>query len=196
MAEQHEVDASLVRRFQAGDERAFGGIVDRWDQPIFELAMHILGHADDAEEIRQLAFLRVYRGLSAFQGDSRFSTWVYRIVVNLCRDALRSRASAERRNRAVGMGGTLRLVTLASGENASGEDVAAALAELNTDVRAVIVLRHYHDLPFVEIARVMGLPATTVRSRAQAGLRQLAERLGHLAPVLPVRNREGYRGMQ
>lgn len=195
MTQQHDVDDRLVRRFQAGEERAFAEIVARWSDPIFELSMRILGHSDDADEIRQLAFLRMHRGLSGFQGDSRLSTWVYRIVVNLCKDALRSRAAAERRNRSAGTGGTLRLVPPASGDTASSEEIAAAMSELQTDARAVIVLRHFHDMTFVEIASILDVPVTTVRSRAQAALRLLAERLGHLAPAEPIRQREGYREM-
>jgi len=195
MVEKDSDDATLVRRFQTGDGDCFSELVRRWDANVFALAFRIMGRAEDAEEVRQLTFLRVHRGLNQFQDEARFSTWIYRIVVNLCRDALRSRASRERRERSTAMVRGLRLAVPPTDPDTAPSEVVQAVSELSSDTRAIIVLRHFHNMPLVEIARILDLPATTVRSRASTGLRQLAERLGHLAPRLWGHQAEANRGL-
>jgi len=175
-------DEALVRRFQTGDEEAFTLLARRWEQPVFHMAYRLLGRTEDADEVRQLALLRMHRGLAEFNGDARVSTWVYRIVANLCRDARRARESEVRRTRRV-LSERIRTEAVPAEQHDvsdEGDRIGRAMMELPSEIRAVLVLRHYHDMTFIEIAEVLDLPPTTVRSRALAGMKQLAEALGFL----------------
>ena len=85
-AREAEIDAELARRFNAGDETAFNEIVSRYRGKIYGLTFGLLHNAADAEEITQDTFIRAYRGLSRFRGDSSLATWLHRIAVNLARN--------------------------------------------------------------------------------------------------------------
>src|SRR5579884_2649259 len=88
---QREDEATLIRAAQKGDERAFEALVRTYDQSVLRLAYSLLRSAEDANDIYQEAYLRVYRNLHSFRFDCSFQTWLYRIVTNLCLDALRRR---------------------------------------------------------------------------------------------------------
>ena len=79
-------DEELVALAAGGDTNAFNQLVVRWERPIYTLAFRVLGREEDARDICQEAFLRAFRGLKGFKGQARFSSWVYRIALNLCRD--------------------------------------------------------------------------------------------------------------
>jgi RNA polymerase sigma-70 factor (ECF subfamily) len=85
-------DEELALRFRAGDTSAFEAMVARWNEPILELATRLTGDFDEAKDVRQMALLKTYRGLATFEGRARFSTWIYRVVLNLCRDRKRNSA--------------------------------------------------------------------------------------------------------
>ena len=89
-------DEDLVRRFQGGDETAFEAMVTRWNAPLLQLATRLTGDLEEAKDVRQMALLKTYQGLERFEGRARFSTWIYRVVLNLCRDRKRSAALRER----------------------------------------------------------------------------------------------------
>src|SRR4249920_1417260 len=82
-------DEDLVARATAGDLDSFNQLVARWERPIYALAYQTLGREEDARDVVQEAFLRAYRGLKGFKGQAKFSSWLYRITLNLCRDAMR-----------------------------------------------------------------------------------------------------------
>src|SRR5438105_4514374 len=82
-------DEELVTRAQAGDQESFNQLVVRWERPIYALAYRTLGREDDARDVVQEAFLRAFRGLKGFKGEAKFSSWLYRITLNLCRDWIR-----------------------------------------------------------------------------------------------------------
>ncbi|MBI4873892.1 MAG: RNA polymerase sigma factor [Acidobacteria bacterium] len=84
-------DAALIRAAQAGDDGAFERLVRSYDQPVLRLAMNLLRSPEDARDVYQEAFLRIYRNLDNFRFDASFQTWLYRIVTNLCLDQLRKR---------------------------------------------------------------------------------------------------------
>jgi RNA polymerase sigma factor (sigma-70 family) len=86
-----DIDRALVRRFQAGDRRAFVELMERHERRVYNLAYRMLGRAEDARDATQDAFLSCYRNLERFRGDSAFGTWLYRIAANACYDALRKR---------------------------------------------------------------------------------------------------------
>src|SRR5690606_15960060 len=82
-------DEELVARANAGDLESFNQLVARWERPIYALAYRTLGREEDARDVVQEAFLRAYRGLRGFKGQAKFSSWLYRITLNLCRDWMR-----------------------------------------------------------------------------------------------------------
>ena len=179
-------DDQLIRRFQAGDEAVFGELVERWAQDLLRLAWRLTGSPEEAEEIRQEALVRVWRGLETFDGRSRPRTWLYRITVNLWRDRLRrgerqGRTADAARERARTRPAAPSSAQL-SGEREDTARVAAAVLALPAELRAVVVLRHYHDLSFREIAGLTGSPVTTVQTRMARGLDRLRQRLGRTTP--------------
>jgi len=82
-------DEELVARAQAGDLESFNQLVARWERPIYALAYRTLSREEDARDVVQEAFLRAFRGLKGFKGQAKFSSWLYRITLNLCRDWMR-----------------------------------------------------------------------------------------------------------
>src|SRR5262245_17487241 len=89
-------DEELVLRFQGGDESAFEAMVARWNEPILQLATRLTGDLEEAKDVRQMALLKTYQGIGGFEGRARFSTWIYRVVLNLCRDKKRGNAARAR----------------------------------------------------------------------------------------------------
>jgi RNA polymerase sigma-70 factor (ECF subfamily) len=178
-------DEDLVLRFQGGDESAFEAMVERWNEPILQLATRLTGDLEEAKDVRQMALLRTYQGIARFERRARFSTWVYRVVLNLCRDRKRSHAVRERV-----LEGSVRersgdYVLEETGfhkarDRELAEIVARAVLELPASEREVVVLRHYHELPFPAIAEILGAPVTTVKSRMSRGLELLRTRLAAL----------------
>lgn len=179
-------DEELVLRFQRGDEHAFEAMVARWNEPILQLATRLTGDPEEAKDVRQMTLLKTYQGLSRFEGRARFSTWLYRVVLNLCRDRQRSQEARTRLNESSAE-------TRDDGDYVLEETgfhvardrelasvVAQAVLALPTAEREVLVLRHYHDLPFPAIAEVLGAPVTTVKSRMTRGLTLLRTRLAAL----------------
>jgi RNA polymerase sigma-70 factor (ECF subfamily) len=179
-------DEELVLRFQRGDEDAFEAMVARWNEPILQLATRLTGDPEEAKDVRQMTLLKTYQGLSRFEGRARFSTWLYRVVLNLCRDRQRSHdartrlteSSAEARDDGDYVLEETGFHVARDREVASV--VAQAVLALPTAEREVLVLRHYHDLPFPAIAEVLGAPVTTVKSRMTRGLTLLRTRLAAL----------------
>lgn len=178
-------DEELLERFQRGEEPAFDALVERWSTPLLNLAWRLGGTREDAEEIRQMALIKIFQSSGDFRGHARFSTWLYRVCLNLVRD--RRRRSEVRRD-AFGrirdeaadaeVDTTTPLTSFSRREEA--QRVADAVLALPAQIREVVVLRHYHDLPFPAIAEILGAPVTTVKSRMQNGLERLRVRLQHL----------------
>jgi RNA polymerase sigma-70 factor (ECF subfamily) len=82
-------DEELVARSKTGDAESFNQLVKRWERPIFALAYRTLGREEEARDVTQETFLRAFRALRGFKGDAKFSSWLYRIALNLCRDVMR-----------------------------------------------------------------------------------------------------------
>jgi RNA polymerase sigma-70 factor (ECF subfamily) len=153
-----------------GDESAFNELVATYERRVFALAFRMLGRRDEAEDLAQEVFVQVFRTIDQFRGDSKLSTWIYRIAVDLCKD----RATYLSR-RAAGMSRPDELVG-AQRERA----VKKAITHLEPELREVLVLRDVEDLSYEEIASATGLPDGTVKSRirrARAELRALVEKV-------------------
>jgi len=179
-------DEELVALATAGDQDAFSQLVARWERPIYALAYRTLRREDQARDVVQDAFLRAYRGLKGFKGEAKFSSWLYRITLNLCRDGLRK----ERRAPVVQVPeGTdpLDLADQRAAPTESVEDLVArremsaavqlAMAELPQEQRMAIMLKEYHGLTFQEIAEMLDCPLSTVKTRLYQGLSVLRRRL-------------------
>ncbi len=184
---ERSIEASedeLLRRFRGGDESAFEGVAVRFHPELLQLAYRMTGDREEAREIGQLALLRAHETLTSFRGGARLSTWLYRVVLNLCRDRHRKRTANEDRLALLAPLEPPRSRSEVPAERAEerelAERVAVAVRALPPLEREVVVLRHYHDLSFAEIGLIQGAPATTVKSRMTKGLCLLRGRLKDL----------------
>ncbi len=177
-------DEELVASFQAGDVSAFDELVIRWDRKIQGAIYRILGSEDEARDLCQEAFLKAYKALPGFKGEARFSSWLYQIALNLCRDRMRRRKgkvfvsiddpqTSEPVQRPARGPSALQLVEAAD----LSRTVAAAVASLPDEQRQIIVLKEYEDMTFLEISEILGVPLSTVKTRLYRGLVHLRERL-------------------
>jgi len=179
-------ESALVAASRKGSARAFNELVLRWEGPVYNLSLRMLGDPEEAAEATQETFLSAYRGLSRFRGRSRFSTWLYRIASNRCLTRLRQRPDVAGLSLDAGPVG--RAGALLAGDPPEAEllqrerrlRVRRALATLAPDQRIVVELKVYRDRTFDQIAEILDLPASTVKTRFYAGL-QLLER--KLAPI-------------
>ena len=182
-------DEELVARSIGGDADSFNQLILRWERPIYALAYRTIGREEDASDVCQETFLRAFRALPAFRGQAKFSSWLYRIALNLCRDWIRR----ERRTGFVQPPENVDLMDLvaAAEPSESIEDLVArkdqmraverAMALLPEDQRTAIVLKEYHGLTFQEIADLVGCPLSTVKTRLYQGLSVLRRELGKTA---------------
>ena len=181
----HRTDEELVAIAARGGTDAFNELVVRWERPIHALAYRVVGRDEDAREICQEAFLRAFRGLKRFKGQAKFSSWLYRIALNLCHDWLR-------RQRRVGFvqppedaePGELGVVNPINEtvedlliRRDLGRAVAQAMALLPPEQRTAIVLKEYHGFTFREIAEFSECPLSTVKTRLYQGLSVLRKHL-------------------
>jgi RNA polymerase sigma-70 factor (ECF subfamily) len=186
VATMTRTDEELVARSKTGDTESFNQLVRRWERPIFALAYRTLGREEDARDVTQETFLRAFRALSGFKGDAKFSSWLYRIAVNLCRDWMRK----ERRAPLVAMPegvaledaaverGPIETVEDLAARAELGREVAKAMQYLPAEQRQAIILKEYHGLTFQEIADLMRCPLSTVKTRVYQGLSTLRKQLG------------------
>lgn len=156
-------DGLLVRRCREGDGRAFAVLVGRYEKPVFNAALRMLRNPEDARDVTQTVFLKVFEHLDDYDPSHRFYSWLYRIALNESINALNRRVRSEP---IAGDEADERLG--AEDEIASeqaGREVQRALMCLKAEYRAVIVLKHFLDLSYEDIGQVLGLPDKTVKSR-------------------------------
>ena len=176
-------DEELVEACRAGETSAFDILVARWQDKIRGAAYRVLGSEDEARDVAQEAFLKAYRGLVAFKQKARFSSWLYQIALNLCRDRLRRRKTratvsleeAEAVGPAIAEAGPGALERLQQLDLARA--VQRAIEALPDEQREVVVLKEYQGLTFLEIAQALEVPVSTVKTRLYRGLGQLRLRL-------------------
>lgn len=184
-------DEELVARSRGGDTDSFNQLIVRWERPIYALAYRVIGREEEARDVCQEAFLRAFRALPGFKGEAKFSSWLYRITLNLCRDWIRRHRRAPVSQMPEGADP----IELAAetGPVESIEDLAArrelttiveeAMRLLPDEQRTAIVLKEYHGMTFQEIADLQGCPLSTVKTRLYQGLtvlRRELERNGHI----------------
>ena len=187
-------EQELVARARRGDESAFEALVPEHEKRIYNLCRRLTGNQEDAAELTQEAFLNAWRGLGRFQGESSFSTWLYRLATNACIDFLRK----EKRRQSLSMTVSLddeeeaRQVELPDERYApegaleraeARRAVAEGLERLTLEHRQVLVMREIHGLSYAEIGQVLGLEEGTVKSRiarARGALRKVLTERGNL----------------
>jgi RNA polymerase sigma-70 factor (ECF subfamily) len=173
-------DTELIQRWQRGDLVAFEELVRRWEQPIARYLARQVGRTDLVPDLCQEVFLRVYRAGPRYREAGAFSTWLYRIALNLARDAGRRRPQpqllTDQRPQAGSQAPEER------GEQQElAECVALGLADLPSPLREVLVLRHYEGMNFAQMASLLGTPASTLKSRFAVALNRMRvhlERMG------------------
>lgn len=174
-----EVDVELVERHRCGDVRAFNEVYARFEEMVYNLSFRLSGNYEEAADLTQEIFLRVYRHLGSFGGRSSLKTWIFRIAVNHCRDRLsRRRPLTQPLGEDVGEGEVVYAdpsrgpeeLAMAADE---GRRVAEGLARLPPVFREAVVLRDIEGLSYEEIAEVLGVRIGTVRSRIARGRDQL-----------------------
>tara|TARA_R110002049_G_scaffold49267_12_gene141193 strand:+ start:6357 stop:6956 length:600 start_codon:yes stop_codon:yes gene_type:complete len=168
-------DQQLVARVQKGDSRAFDLLVLKYQHKIFALIGRYVRDADEVQDVAQEAFIKAYRALPRFRGDSAFYTWLYRIAINTAKNYLVSRSRRPPGSdieledaEYLENGGSLREIE--NPENALfGAELKAvvedAISALPEDLRTAITLREFEGLSYEDIADIMGCPIGTVRSR-------------------------------
>ena len=178
-------DEDLVARSRGGDLDSFNQLILRWERPIYAFAYRVIGREEDARDVCQETFLRAFRSLPGFKGQAKFSSWLYQIALNLCRDWIRR----QRRARTVQLAEGVDPSELAAeqGPVESIEDLVSrrelsavveeAMTLLPEEQRTAIVLKEYHGMTFQEIADLQGCPLSTVKTRLYQGLSVLRRHL-------------------
>jgi len=182
----------LIDRAQQGDREAFRQLVERSNVDVYRLAYDMTRNRQDAEDVSQEVFIRAYRSLTRFRREAKWSTWLYRITVNLCLDhrEMQSRKRMEYRDD-IGNEDTSSGSAHADGRSSPAprtpdretesvmiqENIEEALSRLPLQERAVFTLRHYHDLPLKEIAETMQIAEGTVKSHLFRALQRLRHEL-------------------
>jgi len=189
-------DVFLVEAFQngRGPADAFSTLVVRYQDRVFNLCFRFMGSYEEADDCAQEVFLKVFRSLKDFRGESAFATWLYRITVNTCKNRLVSREYRDRR-RTVSIDVPVQteegeVATEIKDESLSPERkldteeknalIQEAISSLPVDQRELVVLRDIESLSYAEIVRITGLTMGTVKSKLSRGRRALCEKLRRL----------------
>jgi RNA polymerase sigma-70 factor (ECF subfamily) len=187
-------DEELIEACRAGESSAFETLVSRWEDKIRGAAWRVLGSEEEAREVAHEAFVKAYGALAGFKSEARFSSWLYQIALNLCRDRLRRRKTrATVSLEQLEENGPV-LVERGPGaqEQLIRDDLASAVRRaiecLPAEQREVVILKEYQGLTFLEIAQALDVPVSTAKTRLYRGLGQLRLRLESegirgLAPV-------------
>ena len=190
-----EVEARLVKRLVARDPRAFSTLVRAYERRIFALILRMIGNRAEAEDLAQEVFVQVFKSVSSFRGESKLSTWIYRIAINLCKNRskyLKVRHAGEQdeleavqeyvplgQTRSANVAAVDRPDEMVAGKQVE-RIVKQAIHELEPTFRECLVLRDVEELSYEEIGAITGLPEGTVKSRihrARAQLKEIVERM-------------------
>jgi RNA polymerase sigma-70 factor (ECF subfamily) len=156
-------DGELVRRCRDGDRRAFTALVTRYERPVYNAALRMLRNDDDARDVAQTAFMKAFEHLAEYDPKYRFYSWIYRIALNESINALHRRKPLDPIgvDEVDGAPGPEDLV----GRQQLSRSIEAALMCIKAEYRSVIVLKHFLDCSYEDIADILQLPEKTVKSR-------------------------------
>lgn len=177
-------DEELVQKAQQDDERAFGNLVERYETKVYSLAMKMLRNPEDAEDVLQDTFLRAYRGIKSFQGNSTFSTWIYRITANSALMRLRKKQlptvsidDADERETPINIAdwspGPVEQLLTKETQKAMDE----AIEGLPPEFKQVFILRDVEELSNAEVAEILDLSVAAVKSRLHRARLKVRNRL-------------------
>lgn len=172
-------DLTLVERVRTGDQRAFKSLVERYQRKVYAVALGMLKDKEDARDVAQEAFVKVYRYLDHFKGDASFYTWLYRITVNICIDVMRKKGSAredvefdeavahDTAEANIGALGS-RLGTnpqKSALRKELADKILSALEQVPPKHREILLLREIEGMSYEELSRTLEIPKGTVMSR-------------------------------
>jgi RNA polymerase sigma-70 factor (ECF subfamily) len=186
-------DDQIIERTLAGETDIFSLLVRRWERPIYGLSLRMLGREEDARDVCQETFLAAFRNLRKFRGDAKFSSWLYRIALNACNSRLRKQSAGILQSLdQEGEDGRKFELADSSVENLPERLqrdqrailVRRAMHALPAEMRQVIIMKEYEELTFAEIAEILEIPVSTVKSRLYTGLQQMRARLETLRHAL------------
>lgn len=191
-----EVDQQLVARAQRGDKQAFGLLVSKYQRKLGRLLSRLIRDPAEVEDVAQEAFIKAYRALPSFRGESAFYTWLYRIGINTAKNYLVSQGRRaptttefdSEEAETFDEGDQLRDINTPERMLQSkqiGETVNSAMESLPEELRTAIVLREIEGLSYEEIASIMECPIGTVRSRIFRAREAIADRLRPLLDTAP-----------
>ena len=179
-------DEDLMVMYQRGEVRAFEVLLSRHRKPVYNFILRFVGDKETAEDLLQEAFMRVIKGAEAYKRQAKFTTWLYTIARNLCVDQTRRRKHRRHASLDAPMGadpdsGTLLDVIPGNEMNSDRKTVnkelharmQTAIASLGEEQREVFLMREFLDMPFKQIAEVVGVPENTVKSRMRYALEKL-----------------------
>lgn len=181
-------EEALIKKCQAGDANAFEQIVGLYQQKIYNIAYRMTGNYHDASDAAQEVFIRIYRSIKTFRGDCSFSTWVYRVTVNVCKDLLKNRGrfpeeplnedpSDESRRTPVEQDGEGNDPESAYENKELGEYLQTLIDKLPSECRMVILLREQAGFSYQEISDILGVSLGTIKSRISRARRTLQEKI-------------------
>jgi RNA polymerase sigma-70 factor, ECF subfamily len=186
-----ETDKELVRRVQNGDRRAFDLLFSRYQHKIVNLVGRYLRDSEDVQDVVQEAFIKAFRALPRFRGESAFYTWLYRIAINTAKNHIVARSRRPpgvdvEVDDAEHLDGADALRDLENPESALARDelsaeIDAAISDLPDDLRSAVTLREFDGLTYEQIAEIMECPVGTVRSRIFRAREAIDKRI---APLL------------
>lgn len=180
-----EPSLDLIRQAQTGDAQALTQLIHSQQHYVYSIAMSVLKHPDDAADLTQEAFIRLFKALPQYNGESRFTTWLYRLVVNLGRDELRRRgrqvpiappAEDEENDQVAAVPDDDRWSDpeLALDSQELRLQVRKALDQLEEHYRLVLTLYYFDEMKYHDIAEILGIPLNTVKSHIRRGKERLA----------------------
>ncbi|MDH4260713.1 MAG: sigma-70 family RNA polymerase sigma factor [Gammaproteobacteria bacterium] len=171
-----EIDAARVRDCLAGDPQAFAALVEQYEKPVFNVAVRMLRNPEDARDVAQTVFLKAYQNLSSYDPRFKFYSWIYRMAINESLNILRVRgrnAGQVDEQLAADDAGPTELLA----EGQLRDAVLDAVQKLKPEHRAVIVLRYFVDRSYEDMGQILGIEASTVKSRLYEARQQLKDQL-------------------
>jgi RNA polymerase sigma-70 factor, ECF subfamily len=192
--EDDQAERKFIERLAKRDERAFNELVELYEARVFRLLLRMMGRRDEAEDMAQEVFVQIFKAIGTFRGDSKLSTWIYRVSVNLCKNRMKylsrrhtdgedelepvAERAALDEAKGVTFGDVAQPDRLVEGYQME-RVVQICISELEPDFREVLILRDVEDLSYEELSEITGLPDGTVKSRlhrARAMLKASVER--------------------